>query len=514
VIIGLIFVTTGKVFAAHSGAGGWVGARPATLGVRSSAVYAICPYLRSGVSGTVVRLVISVARWSTMTADNGAFVLTVLFIAIVLCRPGPVPRESRHILPLAVITTAPGRPGIRFWPPNRRRTRRCADRCQALATEQEGLRRVATLVARGGNQSEVFSAVAEEMARCLNLEYADVFRYDEEGAAIVVVAAYAEPGIPYHAVGDRLTTESDNLCSTVWRTRRPARRDSGDGAAGSIAAHARELGLRSRVGVPIVVNDRVWGIAVAGNSAPNPLPPDIEERVAEFAGLAATAIDAATTRAELIASRARIVAAADDARRRVERDLHDGAQQRLVALAVKARMAIDQTPAEVDGLKAELSYIVGGLTAVLDEIREISRGIHPEILSSGGLSAALKALARRAAVPVTVDVAIQAHLPDGVEVAVYYVTAEALTNAAKHAHASQVSVCARVVGETLHLSIDDDGIGGADSSKGSGIVGLEDRIDALGGKLTVNSPVGSGTAIDVTIPLALAPNNPTEPVHP
>jgi signal transduction histidine kinase len=379
------------------------------------------------------------------------------------------------------------------------------DRLQALACQQEGLRRVATLVARGGSQSEVFSAVAEEMARCLNVENADLFRYEDDGATIVAVATFAEPGVPDHTVGERLSTEGDNISSKVWRTGRAARMDSWESAAGSIAERVRMLGLRSRVGAPIVVDERVWGMAVVGNSQPDPLPPDTEERVAEFAGLAATAIAAATTHAELIASRARIVAAADDARRRIERDLHDGAQQRLIALALKVRAAMDHLPDGLDGLTAELCDVATGLTAVLEELREISHGIHPAILSGGGLGAALKALARRSAVPVTVDVAIEADLSDSVEVAAYYVTAEALANAAKHAQASEVMVRARTVDETLYLSIRDDGIGGADSRNGSGIVGLKDRIDVLSGKMVLSSPVGSGTIIEVTIPLAMPP---------
>jgi signal transduction histidine kinase len=388
------------------------------------------------------------------------------------------------------------------------------DRLQALACQQEGLRRVATLVARGGSQSEVFSAVAEEMARCLNVENADVFRYEDDGATIVAVATFAEPGVPDHTVGERLSTEGDNISSKVWRTGRAARMDSWESAAGSIAERVRMLGLRSRVGAPIVVDERVWGMAVVGNSQPDPLPPDTEERVAEFAGLAATAIAAATTHAELIASRARIVAAADDARRRIERDLHDGAQQRLIALALKVRAAMDHLPAGLDGLTAELCDVACGLTAVLEELREISHGIHPAILSGGGLRAALKALARRSAVPVTVDVAIEADLPDALEVAAYYVTAEALANAAKHAQASDVMVRARTVDETLYLSIRDDGIGGADSRNGSGIIGLKDRVDVLRGKMTVNSPVGSGTIVEVTIPLAMPPGNFTRALSP
>jgi signal transduction histidine kinase len=174
-------------------------------------------------------------------------------------------------------------------------------------------------------------------------------------------------------------------------------------------------------------------------------------------------------------------------------------------LGLEVRSAMDQVPAGLDGLTAVLSDVSRGLTAVLEELREISHGIHPAILSSGGLGAALKALARRSAVPVTLDVAIEADIPDAVEVAVYYVTAEALANAAKYAQASDVMVRAGTVGENIYLSIRDDGIGGADSRKGSGIIGLKDRVDALGGKMTVNSSVGSGTIIEVTIPLAMHP---------
>ncbi len=220
-------------------------------------------------------------------------------------------------------------------------------------------------------------------------------------------------------------------------------------------------------------------------------------------GQLAVSLDNAQLYSEIAASRARIVAAADQARRRIERDLHDGAQQRLVALGFKVQMAADRVPAELDDLKTDFADLSSGSTAVLTELREISRGIHPAVLASGGLAAALKILARRSAVPVTLDVAIEADLPDSVEVAAYYVTAEALTNAAKHAQASEVTVSARTGDEKLYLSIRDDGIGGADFRKGSGIIGLKDRIDVLGGKISVESPVGSGTRIGVTIPLAL-----------
>ncbi|MGC2379453.1 MAG: GAF domain-containing protein, partial [Mycobacterium sp.] len=370
-----------------------------------------------------------------------------------------------------------------------------------LASPQDGLRRVATLVARGAPPSEVFVAVAEEMAGWLRAGNATVARIDDDGTYVILAQGHPDTVQVEAGLGRRLS--GAGLAARVLRTGRPARIDSYDNAPRALAKEMREYGIYSSAGAPLIVNGRVWGMAAVGNSQPDPLPPGIEDRIAEFADLAATAIVAAATHAELIASRARIVAASDEARRRIERDLHDGAQQRLVTLGLKVRMAIDQVPAGLDGLNAELSDVVSGLTAVLEELREISRGIHPAILSSGGLGAALKALARRSAVPVTLDVAIETDLPDSVEVAAYYVTAEALANAAKHAQASEVAVRARTADENLYLSIRDDGIGGADSRKGSGIIGLKDRIDVLGGKMTVNSPVGSGTAIDVTIPLAM-----------
>ncbi|MBV8179246.1 MAG: GAF domain-containing protein, partial [Mycobacterium sp.] len=375
-----------------------------------------------------------------------------------------------------------------------------ADNLSVLARQQAALRRVATLVARGVSQSEVFSAVAEEMAGCLDAGSAEVLRFEDDGAAIIVVACYAAPGMPHLSVGERLTTEGDNVSALVLNTRSAARIDNWEGATGSIAERIRELGMRSRIGAPIVVDERVWGIAVVGASHTDALPPDTEGRIAEFAELIATAIAAATTRAELIASRARIVAAADHARRRLERDIHDGAQQRLVSLGLKLRLAEDLVPSDCAELKHELSQSISGLTDVFQELQEISRGIHPAILSTGGLAAGLKTLTRRSSVPVSLDVAIEHPLPDSIEVAAYYVVAEALTNAAKHAQASQVKVRAHTTDEDLVLLISDDGIGGADSRNGSGLIGLKDRIEVLGGRMRVASPPGGGTALDITIP--------------
>jgi signal transduction histidine kinase len=376
-----------------------------------------------------------------------------------------------------------------------------AERARVLAEQQAALRRVATVVARGVSPAEVFAVVAEETARCLDVDGAEVFRYEADGAA-TVVGSDSRPGVPGIAVGERLTLEGgDNVAAMVLRTGRTARMDCYEGASGPLAARVRAAGLRSRVGAPIVVEERVWGMVVIGSSRPEPLPPDTEERISDFAELVATALANAATRGELIASRARIVAAADDARRRLERDLHDGAQQRAVSLGLRARMAEGLVLREQTELKQELLDLASGLTGLSTELQEISRGIHPAILSEGGLGPALKALAHRSMVPVSFEVAIERRLSDAVEIAAYYVVAEALTNAAKHAHASQVNVRAETTDATLRMSIQDDGIGGADARKGSGLIGLKDRVEAVGGQMRVTSPPGRGTLLHITIPL-------------
>jgi signal transduction histidine kinase len=375
-----------------------------------------------------------------------------------------------------------------------------AERARVLAEQQASLRRVATLVARGVASSEVFAAVARELARSLGVYNAALLRYDTDGAS-VLVAAIDEPGLPKMPVGERFPAEGQNIAATVFDTGRAARMDSHDHVPGPAAALIRELGLRSAVGAPIVVDGRLWGVAVVGSSRPEPLPPDTEARVTDFTDLVATAIANAETRAQLTASRARIVAAADDARRQFERDLHDGAQQRLVSLGLRLRMAGSSLSTELQPVKAQISDIAQGLAGVSEELREISRGIHPAILSKGGLGPALKTLARRSAVPVELELAVDRRLGESAEVAAYYVAAEALTNAAKHARASLVTVRVEADDVTLHLLIRDDGIGGADLSKGSGLIGLMDRVEALGGRVRISSRAGSGTALVVEIPL-------------
>ena len=377
------------------------------------------------------------------------------------------------------------------------------DKLRMLAEQQAALRRVATLVARGTSPSEVFAAVAEAMARCLHAGNASVNRFDGDTVTVLALARI-EPGMKHKPVVDeRHTLKGDSIASRVFHTGRPARLDSSElqRAPGSIAERLREMGLRCTVAVPIIVDKRVWGMAAVGSAAPDPLPPDTEARIGDFADLVATAIANAATRAELVASRARIVTAGDEARRRLERDLHDGAQQRLVSLGLQLRVAEEAVPPELDKLRGQLAHVLAGLTGVSADLQEISRGIHPAILSRGGLGPALKTLARRSSVPVDLDLTLDRRLPDSIEVAAYYVVAESLTNAAKHAAASLVNVFVDTHDATLRLLIRDDGIGGADFGKGSGLIGLQDRVEVLGGHMEITSPPGSGTSVHIGIPL-------------
>jgi signal transduction histidine kinase len=370
---------------------------------------------------------------------------------------------------------------------------------RVLVEQQAALRRVATLVARGVPPSEVFSAVAGELAHCLGVHDTGLCRFEPDGAA-TLLAARDESGLTKKLVGQRFSLEGDNIVARVLRTGRSARMDNHDNAASPAAARIRELGMRSAVGAPIVVDGRLWGAATVSTSQSELLPLDTEARVGDFADLVATAIANAQAHAELTASRARIVAAADHARRRIERDLHDGAQQRLISLGLELRTVEASVPPDLLPLKERISDLVTTVAGVSNDLQELSRGIHPAILSKGGLGPAIKVLARRSAVPVELVLGTDRRLPDPVEVAAYYVVAESLANAAKHAQASTVDVGVNIEGHNVHLSIRDDGIGGADSAKGSGLTGLHDRVEALGGRLSISSQPGIGTALHATIP--------------
>jgi signal transduction histidine kinase len=368
-----------------------------------------------------------------------------------------------------------------------------------LAEEQAALRRVATLVARGAPPDELFAVVTAETGQLLGADRTTMSRYEPDGT-VTILAGWSKAGdaIP---VGQRPLLGGANLATIVAQTSRPARMDSYAGVSGAVAEVVRDSGMPSGVGTPIIVQGHVWGVVVANSGNDQPLPPDTEDRLASFTDLVATATSNAQNRSDLTASRARIVATADETRRRIERDLHDGAQQRLVSLGLALRAAQTAVPPQLSQLEGELERVADGLASVQDDLREMARGIHPAILARGGLEPALKTLARRCPVPVELDVRTGTRLPEPVEVAAYYVVAEALTNVVKHANASMVQVDADAdpAGNTLRLRIRDDGTGGADPVRGSGLVGLKDRVEALGGSLTVDSPVGAGTCLDVEL---------------
>ncbi|HWX96073.1 MAG TPA: GAF domain-containing protein [Solirubrobacteraceae bacterium] len=372
-------------------------------------------------------------------------------------------------------------------------------RLARLAEEQAALRRVATLVGRGAAPKDVFGAVTGEIGQLLPVDSAAMGRYEADGT-LAFVASWGQ-AIDFVPVGSRWRVGGKNLGTIVFETGRAARIDSYADASGLVGVAARDRGVRSSVATPIIVEGRLWGVMGAGSSGEQSLPADTEARLASFTELLATAIANAESRAEIAGSRARIVAAADDTRRRIERDLHDGAQQRLVSLGLELRVAQAQVPPGLGGLEGELSRVAEGLASVQEELREFARGIHPANLAEGGLGPALRTLARRSAVPVDLEVRAEGRMAEQLEVAAYYVVSEALTNAAKHAHASLVHVEVQTVDGVLRLGVSDDGTGGADPTRGSGLVGLKDRIEALGGTITVHSPLGAGTCVGVELPL-------------
>jgi GAF domain-containing protein len=363
-----------------------------------------------------------------------------------------------------------------------------------LAEEQAALRRVATLVARGVPAQEVFAAVANEVGRLFSVDFANVCRYESDGT--VTFVASAGERIP---VGSRWPLGETNLATLVFEMGRPARIDNYAAATGPLAEDLREEGVRSAVGTPIIVEGRLWGLMAAGSSQEQPLPADTEARLASFTELVATAIANAEARTEVAASRARLVAATDDERRRVVRDLHDGAQQRVVNTIITLKLACGALEQDQEAVPALVHEALDSAERANVELRELAHGILPTVLTRGGLRAGVDALASRTPVPVEVDVSV-GRLPTAVEATAYFVVAEALTNVAKHARAGRAEVMARIADGALAVQVRDDGIGGA-RPEGSGLVGLADRLAALDGELRVDSPADGGTLVTVAIPL-------------
>jgi len=370
-----------------------------------------------------------------------------------------------------------------------------------FAAEQAALRRMATLVARGAPPADVFTAVAEEAGRLLQADYTIMTRYDPEGQS-TVMGSWAAVGGPGHPLppGHRLNLEGRNLQTLVLRTRQPARLGDYSTVTGEIGTITQEWGVRSSVGAPVWVEGQLWGV-ISALSASKPLPPGTEGRLAEFTELAATALANAEAQAALTASRARMVAAADQARRRVERDLHDGAQQRLVSLALRLRAEQAALPPEAGEVAERLDAAVKAAVGLQEELREISHGLYPAVLTESGLRPALRGLARRSKVPVSVNVQVRERLAEPVEAAAYYAVSEALGNVARHAGASQVVVEATATDGVLRVVVRDDGCGGADFSGGSGLTEVRDRVEAFGGRVSLASPRGAGTTLEITLPL-------------
>jgi signal transduction histidine kinase len=369
---------------------------------------------------------------------------------------------------------------------------------RAFAEEQAALRRVATLVARGAPPAEVLTAVTKEAGRLLRTDYAKMERYDPDGTARVV-ASWSASGAAF-PVGSSMPPGGRNAHTLVFQTHRPARINDYADTSYPAGKPAGVPGVRAAVGVPVSAEGGLWGLMVV-ESRTGPLPAGTEARLAGFTELAATAIANAEAQAALTASRARIVATADATRRRIERDLHDGTQQRLISLALGLRTAQRRLPPGQQDVAAQWARTAQGLTDAIEELREISRGLHPAVLEKHGLAPALRELVRRGSLPVKLNVQVSGRLPERVEVAAYYVVSEALTNAAKHADGTTADVEVAESGGVLHIRISDDGRGGADFSDGSGLVGIKDRSEALGGRLQFDSPPGAGTTLEITLPL-------------
>jgi signal transduction histidine kinase/uncharacterized protein YoaH (UPF0181 family) len=372
---------------------------------------------------------------------------------------------------------------------------------RAYAEEQAALRRVATLVAAAARPDEVFAAVAEEIGRLLGADFTSMSRYDADGLATGVGAWTRTDTTLTMAADDRLSLGGRNVTALVYQTRQPARIDDYGEGSGTFADAAHAANVRSAVGVPISVEGRLWGVVTVGSAHEASLPADTEARLAAFTDLVGIAIANAEAQAALAASRARIVAAADETRSRIERDLHDGAQQHLITLALRLREAQAAAPPGAGELVQRLDGVAVGLEATLGELREIARGIHPAALTEGGLRPALAALARRCPMPVDLRVQVAGRLPGPVEIAAYYIVSEALTNTAKHAGATAATVTVAAGDGVLRVSVRDNGRGGADFGRGSGLVGLKDRVEALSGRIMLRSPPGAGTVLEVRVPL-------------
>ena len=366
---------------------------------------------------------------------------------------------------------------------------------QALADEQAALRRVAELTARGAPADAVLAAVTVEGSRLFGFDSTTLLRFEADGATEVVAVEGAPHGV---AVGMRAAGVGEGAVQQLWRTGRPGRVDDLSAVSGRWPGIAHGAGFAGSVAVPVLLDGALWG-ALAVVSRHGPLPRAVEDRLVRFAELVGVAIANAEANAQLTASRARVVASADEARRRLQRDVHDGAQQRLVHALIALKMA--RTAVEAGSTAAALvAEALANVERATRELREIVHGILPASLTRGGLRAGLESLADDLSLPVDLRVTAP-RLPAATETTAYFVVAEALTNVVKHAQAGAVAVDVALEGDTLAVEVRDDGRGGADPARGSGLTGLLDRVAAADGVLTLTSPAGAGTVVRAALPV-------------
>jgi PAS domain S-box-containing protein len=373
---------------------------------------------------------------------------------------------------------------------------------KSIADEQAALRHIAMLVARGSPPLAVFDAVCEETGRLIGATNVNLAHFTPDGFNLTMSGwSLRQNHVP---TGTRLPLEGDTINVIIQRTRAPARVDSYVGVEGDLASLLRRLGIRSEVGAPVVVEGTVWGALIAGSDKAEPLPDGSERRVASFAELIATAVSNATTRAELIAAQRRVIEAADAARKQVTRDLHDGAQQQFVSTVIGLKLAREKVSSDPERAIELLDTTLQEANRGIESLRELAAGLHPALLTSRGVAAALDALAARLPIPVSLDVA-DLRLTESIEASIYFFCSEALTNVVKHSGAQSASVLMTMEGDRCVVEVRDDGVGGAQPRPdATGLIGLRDRIGALDGTLEVVSPLGGGTVLRASIPLSPA----------
>ena len=372
---------------------------------------------------------------------------------------------------------------------------------EALLAEQAALRRVATLVASDPVPARLFEGVSEEVGRVLEVESVGVIRFEDDGSG-TIVGYWAADDAPGFQTGERLPLDGETVSGKLRRSGRSQRVDDYTDVSGELVKRLRAIGIASAVGAPVTVAGRTWGGIIASSGRPHAFPDGAENRLADFAELVTASLANVDAREQLAASRARIVEAADEERRRLGRDLHDGAQQELVGAVISLKLAQRRLAQDPDEANALMTEALEHMELGIRDLRELAAGIHPSVLTDRGLSAALEGLATRSQIPVQLGQLPPGRLPTPVETSAYFVVAEALTNATKHARCSLVQVGVRVENGSATVEVHDDGIGGAAPSAGSGLRGLADRVAALGGMLEIDSPAGEGTTVRARIALS------------